>query len=279
MFFYGTLIIGNQRIAYFFLYPVIFIYVLCSRKIHSKLQPYVSRRFPDHNSRQHWLDVYKCVLEFGRVLVDRAWIGLKKDSRIIGRLENRKQLSEIIKSHRGVVILLAHVGNWQTSFADLGELNTEVYSLMEYNQEQVAKHFFDLKREKSFSIIDTQGFMGGLVEAATVLQKGAMVLTMADRYIAGPSTMVPFLNSQLRVPLAPYNLAASTNSWLLILFSAKTSRNTYQLKIWDIIDPQNKGKAEREILEEYAKSFSIALEKYVTLYPYQWFNFFDIWKQ
>jgi predicted LPLAT superfamily acyltransferase len=279
MFFYCTLLTGGQRTAYLFLYPVIFVYVLCSRKIHKNLQPYLVKRFPDHSSFQYWLDAYKCVLEFGRILIDRAWIGLKKNSSMQGFFENSEQLKTILKTDRGLVVLLAHVGNWQTSFADLGELDTDVYSLMEYNQQQVAKHFFDLNKQKSFSIIDTHGFMGGMVEAAAVLQRGAMVLTMADRYVAGPETTVQFLGSPLRLPLAPYSLAASTNSLLLILFSAKTGRNSYQLRIWDIIEPENQGKPERKILENYAKRFSLALEKYVKLYPYQWFNFFDIWKQ
>ncbi len=279
MFFYTVLFIGGQRVAYFFLHPVIFFYVLCSRKIHNSLQPYLNKRFPDHNRFQHWQNTYKCVLEFGKILVDRAWIGLKKNSCMKGNFDNTEQLSNLLKTDKGIVVLLAHVGNWQTSFADLGELDTEVFSLMEYDQQQVAKHFFDLKKDKAFSIIDTNGFMGGMVEAATVLQKGSMVLTMADRYMGGPHASIDFMGNPMRVPLAPYSLAASTDSYIIILFSAKTGRNSYQLKIWDIIEPQNSGRPDKEILESYAKKFTMALEEYVKIHPYQWFNFFNIWKQ
>ena len=69
-FFYTMLVVGGQRVAYFFLYPVIFTYVLCSRKIHKSTAPYFQRCFPAHN----WLalrpDVFKNVLSFGLTVKD-----------------------------------------------------------------------------------------------------------------------------------------------------------------------------------------------------------------
>lgn len=263
--------------AYFFLYPILTVYVICSRRISSLLQPYLEKRFPNHSFWQRKLDTYKVVLEFGRVLVDRAWIGLKKDAKLTGHFIDKDLFEKILLSRRGVVVLLAHVGNWQTALADLKWLDRDIYSLMEYDRQEIGKHFFDLGRKRFFSIIDVRGFMGGMVEAATVLQKGAVVLTMADRYVSGPYAKLSFLGKPMLVPLAPYSLATSTGSAIVVLFSAKTGRNHYQLKIWDIIEPVSQGRADKKTLEGYAANFIVSLEKYVIDHPYQWFNFFDIW--
>lgn len=279
LFFYGVLLVGGQRSAYFFLYPIIFVYVLCSRRIHRQTRPYLQKRFPQHTGSGLWRDTFYNVLEFGRILVDRGWMGLKKSSGIKGTFENSEQLLNLIKGDKGVVVLLAHVGNWQTGFADLGRLETKVHSLMEYDPDTVSKHYFDLGGKRNFSIIDARGFMGGMVEAATVLQRGEMVLIMADRYVAGPDMEAEFLGEKIRLPLAPFALAARTGASIGVLLAAKTGRKTYELRIWDIMETDPETRADAKVLQAYGERYVAALEKYVQKYPYQWFNFYDLWRR
>ncbi|MDH3349114.1 MAG: lysophospholipid acyltransferase family protein [Desulfobulbaceae bacterium] len=278
-FFYLALFAGGQRMAYLLLYPVIFVYVLFSSRIRRETAGYLQKRFPDHSKVQLWRDTFYNVMEFGRILVDRGWIGLKKKSGIHGIFDNSQQLLDLVKDDKGVVVLLAHVGNWQTGFADLGRLETKVHSLMEYDPDTVSKHYFDLGGKRNFSIIDARGFMGGMVEATTVLQRGEVVLIMADRYVAGPATEVDFLGQNIKLPLAPFGLAARTGASIAFLFAAKTGRSSYELRIWDVIKTNPETRADTEILKGYAQRYATSLEKYVQKYPYQWFNFYDIWKK
>ncbi len=279
VFFYAVLRIGGQRTAYFFLYPVIFCYVTCSRKIHQQTRPYFALRFPGHSWWRQRLDVFFNVLSFGKVLIDRAWIAFSKGQTIEGTFEESEKLKRVIAEGKGVVIVLAHVGNWQSSFADLGRLPVDIHALMEYDEEAVAKHFFDLGKKRPFSIIDVHGFMGGLVEATTALQKGDMILMMGDRHEGGPTATVSFLGRPLRLPIAAYKLATSTGAPVVVLFSAKTGRTRYRLIIGDIIRPDSDLRANREQLARYADRFAAALERYVEKYPYQWYNFFNIWNE
>ncbi len=278
-FFYTVLILGGQRIAYFFLYPVIFAYVLCSRQIHQAMTPFFRRCFPDHNWLALRLDVFKNVLSFGKVLVDRGWMGFNRKAELTGRFDDSDKLREVIEEGKGVVILLAHVGNWQTCLVRLKALNVEVHALMEFDQERVSKHFFQLRDEKPFNIIDVHGFLGGMIEATAALQKGDLVLMMADRLHQGRYESVDFLGSKVRLPIAAYHLAATAGSPVVVLFAAKTGRKNYSLAIRDIFYPGQNGLGKKEELAHGAQRFSVALEKYVEQYPYQWYNFFDIWAQ
>ena len=278
-FFYTVLVVGGQRVAYFFLYPVIFTYVLCSRKIHQATTPYFRRRFPAHNWLTLRLDVLKNVLSFGKVLVDRGWMGLNRKAELTGRFDDSEKLREVIQAGKGVVVLLAHIGNWQTCLVRLKALNVEVHALMEFDQERVSKHFFELRGEKPFNIIDVHGFLGGMIEATTALQRGDLVLIMADRLHQGRSESVDFLGSKVCLPIAAYHLAATTESPVVVLFAAKTERKNYSLAIWDLFYPGQSGLGKKEELAYCAQRFSAALEKYVEQYPYQWYNFFDIWAQ
>ncbi len=278
-FFYCMLTIGGQRTAYFFLYPVIFTYVLGSRKIHRQALPYLRRRFPDHSRSQLFFDVFKNVLSFGKVLVDRGWMGLNQRAELTGTFTDSDRLRALIREGNGVVILLAHVGNWQTSLARLDALEVGVHALMEFDEQSVSKHFFELRGKAPFRIIDVHGFMGGMIEATTALQQGDLVLMMADRLHQGRHARVPFLNDQVRLPVSAYHLAMTAGSPVVILFGAKTGRREYALKIWDILYPGQSGLSREEELTASARKFAAALERYVEQYPYQWYNFFDIWQQ
>lgn len=279
LFFYGVLRIGGHRLAYLLLYPVIFCYVAFGRRIHYQTRAYFEKRFPGHGWWRRRLDVFFNVLNFGRVLVDRAWIGLSTQGRIAGSFAESDRLDALVAEGRGVIILLAHVGNWQSSFADLGRLPVAIHALMEYDDKAVAKHFFDLGKKRPFSIIDVHGFMGGMVEAAVALQRGEIVLTMGDRLQGGPAATVSFLGAPLRLPLAPYSLAATTGAPVAVLFAAKTGRLSYELQIAEVIRCSAKERPSRQQLAAHASRFAQALERYVERYPYQWYNFFNIWQQ
>ncbi len=278
-FFYAVLVLGGQGAAYIFLYPVIFTYELCSPNIHRVTTPYFRRRFPNHNWLALRMDVFKNILSFGKVLVDRGWMGFNRKAELTGTFDDSEQLREIIQEGKGAVILLAHVGNWQTCLGRLKALDAKVHALMEFDQENVSKHFFQLRGEMPFNIIDVHGFLGGMIEATTALQQGDIVLIMADRLHQGRHETVNFMGSRVRFPIAPYHLAATAGSPVVVLFAAKTGRKSYSLSIWDTYRPGQSNLQRDEELAHCAQRFSSALEKYVEQYPYQWYNFFDIWSQ
>jgi predicted LPLAT superfamily acyltransferase len=116
------------------------------------------------------------------------------------------------------------VGNWQTCLVRLKALDVEEHALMEFDQERVSKHFIELRGEKPFNIIDVHGFLGGMIEATAALQKGDLVLMMADRLHQGRSASVDFLGSRANLPIAAYHLAATAGSPVVVLFAAKTGR-------------------------------------------------------
>ena len=207
--FYVTLSLFGLRGAYVLLGPVIFTYVLCSWKIHRRLRPYLSRRFPDHGRLHLWWDAFRIVYSFGQVLIDRAWLGRKKNAGFEGEFIGGEQLQSVIDKGNGLVLLTAHVGNWQAALANITGLGTVVHALMHYEQEAVAKHFFDLRGHRPFNIIRSDGFMGGLVEATAALQRGEVVTIMGDRYLGGPYASVDFLGHPVRLPVAAFSMACS----------------------------------------------------------------------
>lgn len=279
LFFYALIMAGGQLAAYLFLYPLILVYAIFSRTPHRQLRPYLSRRFPNHNPWQQWWAAYRIVVGMGKMLIDRSWLGLKPKASLHGTFEGIDKLQETVASGSGAIIILAHVGTWQTAMVHLVKLGCRMHLMMAHDTQAVTKHFFELGRKRDFNIIDVNGFMGGMIETVNALEQGDVVLIMGDRAAGGHTEPTTFLDSKIRLPVAAYNLAANTKSPVFVAFSAKHDRTHQVLKIWDIIRPAYaKGNRDQE-MARCADRFSRALEKYVQEYPYQWYNFFDIWEQ
>lgn len=279
--FYGILLLFGQGGAYLLLKPVILTYLLFSRKIHRNVAYYMRRRFPEHGSLKLWIDTYHLVHSFGRVLVDRGWLGVRRGAHLRGELVGNDKLLELVGKGKGLVLLTAHVGNWQTALAHICGLQVPINSLMHYEQEAVAKHYFDLRNEPlPFKIINSAGFMGGMIESTAALQKGEVVTIMGDRYAGGPYSEVTFLGDKVRLPSAAYSLAAATGAPVAILLAAKVGRQDYTIKLWDVFYPETGERHNRqEDLGRWGGRFAKSLEEYVREYPYQWYNFFDFWSQ
>jgi len=279
--FYAVIKISGLRGGYFLLAFVTFGYVTGSRKIHLTLRPYIARRFPDHNWILRWLDTLRLVFRFGQILVDRAWLGLKPKAELDARIEGFERLQELLQEGKGLVLLTAHVGNWQTALSHLNKLQVPVNVLMHYDEEAVAKHYFDLQGKKCpFNIINTEGFLGGMVEATAALVRGEVVTIMGDRFTKGPAVRVPFLGREVNLPAASFALAATAHAPVAVILAAKTGAKGYLLRVYDVFFPRrNPARQKNEDLVPLAQRFAEAMEKYLEKYPYQWFNFYDYWNQ
>ncbi len=281
-FFYVTMRFFGHRGGYILLIPVIFSYVLFSRKIHRTVRPYLKRRFPEAGHLKYWVYTFKNVYSFGKVLVDRGWLGVNRDAEFNGELIGRDYLLELIAKKKGLVLLTAHLGNWQSALANLRSLPVKVHALMQYDQHAAAKHFFDINEDgdKPFEIINVNGPFGGLVDAAAALQRGEVVTIMGDRYVAGSFSTVDFLGDSVRLPDSAYVLAATAEAPVVVLLSAKTGADSHQLNVWDSFYPRYEDRDRRAaMLQECSQRFSKAIENYLKKYPFQWYNFYDFWKQ
>jgi len=277
--FYVVIIIGGQSGAYLLLLPVTFVYVLFSRKIHKQTSFYLQKKFPTLGLGQAWLATFKIVQSFGQILIDRAWLGIKKDAVLQGKEEGIDQLEKILEKKEGLILLTAHVGNWQTAISHICQLPAQINSLMHYEEEAVAKHYFDLKGQGCpFKIINTEGFMGGMVEATSALQRGEVVTIMGDRLEGGQHVEVEFLGSIIRLPISAYVLAACTGASIGIVFAAKTGKKSYSLRVWNVLKIDSKERSNRmSEIKKSAQIFAKSLEDYLMEYPYQWYNFYDYW--
>lgn len=279
--FYFLIRLGGRRAAYALLHGVVLYYVLLRPDQRRKGEPYLRRRFPGASGRQRFWHSYRMILDLGKVLVDRAVVGILGPDQMQVKLRGREELLALLAERRGLILIGAHVGCWQAAMSALGFVEVPVNLLMQREDGDIDRHYFEhAGRECPYRIIDPRGFLGGSLEMLDVLKRGEVLSVMGDRLLGSDknAVAVDFLGGPVRLPFSAYKLAATTGAPIAVLFSAKTGPASYQLELAKIIRVPAVAGRNGAAFASYVTEFAAALEKFTRDHPYQFFNFFDMWQ-
>lgn len=279
-FMYALIFIGGRSLAYAFLYPLVFTYCLYP-SLRDKSRAYIMRRFSPKNKWEFFKHTFRLNLTFGRTLVDRAALGILGKTDFHYTLQTQQMCKKLIAQGKGVLMLTAHVGCWQSAvncmqFLDR-PMNILYYHNPKDNDKQVAQH----RGEKApFTLINPASPTGGVPEMISALQRGEIVCAMADRVFGNPknAVAVQFLGGTVHVPYSFYRLAAATGAPVLIAFFPWKGRGKLSSWVFPPFQVKDEGPA-KEKYQIYGQQFVDALTQFCVKYPYQFFNYFNWWEQ
>lgn len=280
--FYLLIRLGGRRVAYLLLYCVVAWYVLLRPGLSGRGAPYLVRRFPGRGAWGRLTDRYRLSLAFGKVLVDRAVVGILGPSAMQVTLHGRDELLALVAEGRGLILMNAHVGCWQVAMSALGFIRVPVNMLMQREDGDIDRHYFEHAGAQSpYRIIDPRGFLGGTLEMLAVLKQGEVLCVMGDRLLGSDrsAVAVEFLGGRIQVPFSALKLASTTGAPVGVLHSWKSGPDRYELALAGTIRvPPGLGRRP-EAFAPYAQQFANLLASYAEAHPYQFFNFFDMWQQ
>ncbi|UCG68041.1 MAG: lysophospholipid acyltransferase family protein [Thermoplasmata archaeon] len=191
-------------------------------------------------------------------------------------VEGLNHLNKALRENRGVILLIAHLGNYRFVLPALGyrgyPMNQigappTVWKELEKNVSRMKARAleFELECERSlpaeFIYYDT--FMR---PAFGRLARNEVLVIAGDSVGAGKRIAVDFLNRIAQISISPFNLARKTGAPLLPVFVIRNEDNTHTVKIEERISlPIIKEKEKDE--EDNVKRFVQLLEDYVKKYP------------
>lgn len=278
--FYALIRLAGRPGAYALLHVVVAWYVLFRPSVRERCGYYLRRRFPEHRGWQRLWDAYRLSLELGKVMVDRSVLGILGEGRVQCDLEGWDELAALAAEGHGLILVTAHAGSWQLGMSALQHLDSAIALLLHRDPEGAERHFFEHREgPPPYRLIDPAGYLGGSLEMLQVLQAKGVLCIMGDRTMGSSeaTVAVPFLGGEIRIPFSPYKLASATGAPIAVIFPHKTGPGTHALKLAGVVRvPPGLGR-KPQAYEPYALAFVERLEAFVRDYPYQFFNFFDMW--
>ncbi len=265
--------------GYFLLFWVVGWYTL-SPSVRRRSTAYLAHRFPSSGSVVRLLQTWKLQWNFGLCLVDRATAGINGEFTF--PVGEAAQLTDILQDGTGLIVLSAHSGCWQLSPGALARsLERPVAVLVHKEEGDVDKQDFEHRQNQPlYQRINADTGSLAALEMALHLQKGGVLCMMGDRSFAAsePATTASFWGEAIPLPITAYRLASVTRSPIAVVFSLRSGPGNGRFIFAGTIDvPEGLGKSV-EAYAEAVRQYAEMLEEYTRHYPYQFFNFFNMWE-
>ncbi|MEH6755427.1 MAG: hypothetical protein V7788_14835 [Alphaproteobacteria bacterium] len=188
------------------------------------------------------------------------------------------------KTGRGGVLLGAHFGSFEAlrSFDNtLPGLRVRYLMFPEHAPASTAL-LNELNADTASQIISLSDGPQAMLEVHEALDKGEFVAFLGDRQ-PGTTTRsqpVSFLGAPINLPTSPYIAAIAAQVPLFLCIAPRLGKNYYGIEFSELYDGAPVPRTERsERIAKLAQIYADHLEYLCRRYPYNWFNFFDIWNQ
>lgn len=196
----------------------------------------------------------------------------REAERMVAGVEGGEHLEAALAPERGVVLLTAHLGNWELA-GRVGAAATRrrLHVVMEPEHDARVEALLG-GADGAVSVVRRRRPTDALPLVAA-LRRHELVAMQGDRALGTPAdARADFFGAPAAFPLGPFVLARATGAPVLPVFCVLERDRRYRLVLGAPVTVGQGG--EREGLLGWV----VALERMVRAHPEQWFNFFDCWR-
>jgi lauroyl/myristoyl acyltransferase len=226
---------------------------------------------PNH---EELTDVFRTFSHFASCLTEALAIGGARPPDVECVVEGAAHLDRAISRARGIILVTAHTGGWETAGPLLKrDFDLDVMIAMQSEQDEDARRIQDRARARSgIKVVHVGHDPLAVLPLFTHLRRGGVLGVQIDR---APDAMrslpVEFLGAPWRVPSGPFELARATGAPILPVFTRRLGYLRYEIQLSPLIEVQPK--APPSALVEAAREATIEMERFIRAYPTHWFDF------
>lgn len=227
--------------------------------------------------KRRWL-VFRHFLNFGQALIDRTAILAGQTKYFSFSFDNEHYLRNAVAEGHGVLLLTAHLGNWEAAGQLLSRLNVPVTVTGFDNESAEIRSVLNDASRAKFKLLPLTGSPTDTIPLVAALRRGELVAMLGDRAYDSSSIPVKFMGGVAPFPVGPYVLAAIARSPLMHVFSLREPRGHYRFFGFAPQYPEMPPRDQREqFFQQYAELYAANLEQVLRRDPLQWYNFYPFW--
>lgn len=268
-----------RRFVSLLLYPIVAYFVMFSPRQGAASRQFLSRVW----KRQPRLpEVFAHYMTFARMVLDRVYWLSATDHGIAVRVHGLDAIEAALAGRRsGVLVLGSHLGSFEAlRGAGNRVCGRRIRPLMYVANARKVQQVLDAINPELTRDVIFAGRPGTMLEIREAIEQGDIVGILADRSPFDERTVrVPFMGQPAPFPAGAYRLAAVLDAPLVFSCAVLAGRG-YQI-FFEKMTGTERGmsRAEREQwIVAQATYFARHLERYATMYPLNWFNFYDFWQ-
>ncbi|MEG6585067.1 lysophospholipid acyltransferase family protein [Dendrosporobacter sp. 1207_IL3150] len=190
-------------------------------------------------------------------------------------VENMHYLDEALAEGRGVVMLTAHIGNWEWLGATLAMAKLPITTVIKRQPNDQHTQILNEYRE----MVGIEVFARGtteLVAAAKALKQGKILAFLADQDGGKAGMFIEFLGKMAATPLGPSVFAKRFKSPIVPTFIVRNPSGGHKVLIRKPLYYENTGDENKDLYTITEKTTKV-IEDIVKEYPDQWLWFQKRW--
>lgn len=211
----------------------------------------------------------RCVAEFIRLPL------MKKDLSGIVSIRGEKNLKSALSKGKGVILLSAHLGNWEMGAASLGFLGYPMNAIgAEQRDPRVTDLIRSIREDCSIKGIG-KGF--SLKAALSCIRSGEILCILLDQDAKERGMVVPFLGLPASTPYGPLKIAAKTGAAIVPVFCLRRGHGShFDFHILPPVVLSDEEMTDENIRESLADCNDI-LSGWIKRHPDQWMWLYPRW--
>ncbi len=220
-------------------------------------------------SRKVFRNFAKYLADFFRLEeIDRQFI----DKNI--KLENLHYFDQALARKQGVIVLTAHLGNWELGGVVMARLGYPIWAVALPHKNKKVNDFFDAQRSRQGIKVVAMG--KAVRSCITEIRNNHMVALVGDRDFTEKGMVVDFFGKPTHFAEGPAALSLMTGAPIVPGFMLRNPDNSFTLRIEKPIEFTPSGNKAKD-LEDLVGIYRDIFQEYIRKYPEQWYVFRRFW--
>ena len=190
------------------------------------------------------------------------------------KIEGLSNIEDALKNGKGVILLSAHLGNWELGAFVLGTLGYPVNAVVLTHRNVSINKFF--KNQRAMGKVKSIEFGASLRGCYKALKNNEFLALLGDRDFSNNGLPVIFCGKAVIMPKGPAALSYRTGAAIVPSFITRNSDDTFTFVFEKPILPGAASDEDSAIKDIMGKYIPI-IESYVKRYPGQWYVFRNFW--
>lgn len=268
----------GRNVARFFLYPITIYFFITSPKVIRSSKNYFRRV---NNSSVSAKSVFKHIHHFSATILDRVYFLTDQHERFEINIFGHEIIEELMEKNQGAILLGTHHGSFEVLRSLVNKIKKVPLKVLMYrdHNQMITRIFDELNPDVAATVINLAD-ANALLEMQESVENGNFVGMLGDRVTEGErSTECVLLNDKVSFPSSPILLASILKVPVILFYGIYHGGNRYDIHIELLAENIKIERKNRENdVQVWTQKVVSRLEHYIRLSPYNWFNFYDFWK-
>ncbi|MGB2706466.1 MAG: lysophospholipid acyltransferase family protein [Candidatus Omnitrophota bacterium] len=191
-------------------------------------------------------------------------------------VEGKENLDKALAKGNGLILVAAHMGNWELGAAIVASLGYPLYVIaLDHKDKRINDFFLEQRAVADVKVIPVGA---QLKNCFRILRKNNLLAIAGDRVFSDYGVSANFFGRKAYLPKGTAFFSLKTGAAIIPTFTLRRKDDTFKMVFEQPIESAP-GVADEAGIKGVMQRYLPVIEKYIRSYPDQWYAFRKMWQE